>query len=105
MPLVLRNEDFHIDYILQQSHNKIFEDYILIKIPSRRFEVIQVAKDKTSIKLIDKNQFDLLSVVNGAITSYHNKEYFEISGTYSKNQGRGYMTYLFKFIEYVDRLD
>ncbi|GEM_PF-6464553 len=100
MPLVRKSEDINIEYILQQSSEKLYDEYITENIPSKMYQVIKVSKDHSSIKLIDKNQFDLLSIINGTLTVYHNKEYFEISGTYSKNERSGNLTYLFEFIVY-----
>lgn len=100
MPLVRKSEDINIDYILKQSSNKLYDEYIPKNIPSRMYEVIKVSKDHSTIKLIDKYQFDLLSIINGTLTVYHDKEYFEISGTYSKNERSGNLTYLFEFIVY-----
>lgn len=100
MPLVRKPEDINIEYILQQSFNKLYDEYIPENIPSKMYEIIKVAKDHSTIKLIDKNQLDLLSIINGTLTVYHDKEYFEISGTYSKNERSGNLTYLFEFIVY-----
>lgn len=100
MPVVLKSEDINVDYIVKEASSKLFDDYNPIVVPSKRFEAIKISKDKSTIKLIDRNQLDLLSVVNGSKAIYHNKEYYEIKGTYSKNKGRGYLTYLFEIIVY-----
>lgn len=100
MPLVRNSEDINIEYILQKSSGKLYDEYIPKNIPSKMHKVIKVSKDHSTIKLIDKNQFDLLSIINGTLTVHHNNEYFEISGTYSKNERSGDLTYLFEFIVY-----
>lgn len=100
MPIVQKAENIEIEYILQQSYNKFFEDYIPTRIPSRMYEIIKISTDGLSIKLIDKNQLDLLSVVHGNFRTYHNIEYFEIVGTYSKIERSGFLTYLFEILIY-----
>lgn len=100
MPTVVKSEEIEIDYILQQSHGKFFEDFIPTRIPSRMYEAIRVSTDGLSFKLIDKNQRDLLSCVNGNFTNYNDIEYFEITGTYSKLEHRGFLTYLFEILVY-----
>ncbi|MDR6921931.1 hypothetical protein [Chryseobacterium sp. 2987] len=100
MPLVRKSEQINIDYFLQESYGKLYTDYIPTAISSRRFQVIKISNDKSSIKLIDRTQLDLLSLINGKLTTYHKIEYFEITGTYSKNERSGNLTYLFEFIIY-----
>ncbi|AEW87290.1 hypothetical protein FCOL_12455 [Flavobacterium columnare ATCC 49512] len=100
MPIVQKAENIEIEYILKQSHNKFFEEFIPTRIPSRMYEIIKISTDGLSIKLIDKNQLDLLSVVHGNFNTYHNIEYFEIIGTYSKIERNGFLTYLFEILIY-----
>ncbi len=98
MPIVRKSEEINIDFVLKEASEKIYVDYIPKVVYSKKFATIKISRDKSSIKLIDKNQFDLLSVINGNIIEYNKIEYFEISGTYSKNERNGNMTYLFELL-------
>ncbi len=104
MPILFKvgesNIEDTIEYIIQQSRHKSYEDFTPKKISSKKFETIKISNDYLSIKLIDKQQLDLLAVVNGKISSYHNIKYFEITGTYSKNKRQGLVTYIFEILVY-----
>jgi hypothetical protein len=100
MPIVRSAQDIDVEYILKQSGDRLFEDYEPNNISSRKFESLRISKDRLSIKLVDRNQRDLLSCVHGNIRTHHNTEYFEISGTYSKLERRGLLTYLFEILVY-----
>jgi len=43
---------------------------------------------------------DLLSIINETLTVHHDEKYFEISGTYTKNERSANLIYLFEFIIY-----
>lgn len=100
MPTIRKSADLDIEYILQQSQNKFFEDYMPKILPSRMYEKLKISTDGLSIKLIDKNQLDLLSIIHGNLRVYHDIEYFEIVGTYSKLERSGFLTYLFEILIY-----
>jgi hypothetical protein len=90
------NEDFHDNV----GKGKMYDNYKPSSIPSRRYEEVIVSKDKKTIKLIDKNQKDTISLIQGEFVEYHGKEYFEIRYTWSKYKKRGDLTYLFEILIY-----
>jgi hypothetical protein len=100
MPIVVKAEDLNTEYIVQHSSSKFFDDYTPQILPSRKFETIKVSSDLVTLKLIDKNQKDLLSIVHGDFKTYNNIDYYEIIGTYSKIQRSGFLTYLFEVLVY-----
>jgi len=98
MPIVKNSEDLDYDYLENLYEKKIFEEYKPQTIASRRYEEIKVSTDKSTFKLIDKNQRDTVSLIHGEIRYYHGVEYFEISWTYSKYPRQGNLTYLFDLL-------
>ena len=82
MPVVRNSEELDINYIIQLTDIKFYDDFFPKKIASKKYELIRISTDNLTIKLIDKNQKDLLSIVHGKIMVYKNIEYFEIIGTY-----------------------
>lgn len=100
MPIIINAEDLNQDFLLKNSAKGFFNDFSPSKVPSRMHEIIRISSDGSSLKLIDKNQNDLLSFVHGNIITYHNIEYFEIKSAYSKLKKSGFLTYLFKLLVY-----
>jgi len=100
MPIIIKGEDLNLDFLLQNSSKGFFDDFIPTKVASRMHEVVKISSDRSSLKLIDKYQKDLLSFVHGNITTYHNVEYFEITSAYSKLKKSGFLSYLFKVLVY-----
>lgn len=100
MPIVRRAEDLDTEYLLSQAGNKFFEDYIPKKIPSKMYKSIKISTDELTIKLIDKYQRDLISIVHGNFKLHNKIKYFEIACTYSKLERNGYLTYLFEILVY-----
>lgn len=98
MPVIKSSDDLDYDHLHEQYANKIFNDYEPEKLPGRTYESIKISNDGLTIKLIDKYQRDLLSIVHGNIKTYHGTDYFEIIWTFSKLQQQGYLTYLFKIL-------
>jgi hypothetical protein len=98
VPIVKSPEDLDYDYLHQLSANKIFRDYDPKTVSSRAFESIKISSDGLTLKLIDKNQRDLVSLIHGNIKNYHKINYFEIVWTFSKFKRRGHLTYLFKIL-------
>tara|TARA_R110002020_G_scaffold448047_1_gene660707 strand:+ start:889 stop:1254 length:366 start_codon:yes stop_codon:yes gene_type:complete len=98
MPNVRNPADLNYDYIERTHRDKLYEEYHSTKIPSRRYEIIRISTDNLTFKLVDKIQKDLVSIVNGVKSTYHNTEYFEIQWTFSKFPKRGNLTYLFDLI-------
>ena len=100
MPNILRylNED----YIHGLEKSKLYDkaEYNPTKISGRQYESIFVSKDKTVFKLIDKIQHDTTSFVAGEYVTYHNQDFFEVRGTYSRVHGRGYSSHLFDLLIY-----
>jgi len=100
MPNVKSPNEINDDYHDKAGQGKFYEDYKPTNVSSRAYEEIKISKDKTVIKLIDKIQRDLLSIVLGKFIKHHGKDYFEIQYTWSKNKRRGFLTYLFEVIIY-----
>ncbi|MCX2477453.1 hypothetical protein OQY15_00015 [Pedobacter sp. MC2016-15] len=98
MPIIKSPEDLDYDYLHQLYANKIFRDYDPTTVSSRAFESIKISNDGLTLKLIDRSQRDLVSLIHGNITNYHKINYFEIVWTYSKLERRGHLTYLFKIL-------
>ena len=98
MPIVRNPEDLDYDHLEKLYEKKIFEDYKPKKLTSRKYEEIKVSSDKLTLKLVDKEQRDTVSLIHGIISNYHGIEYFEIGWTYSKYPKQGYLTYLFDLL-------
>ncbi|MGJ1435633.1 hypothetical protein [Sphingobacterium siyangense] len=100
MPIIINSEYLDHDYLLKFSVKGFFNDFTPSTVPSRMNEIIKISSDHLSLKLIDKNQNDLLSFVHGNFITYNNIEYFEIKSAYSKLKKMGLLTYLFKLLIY-----
>lgn len=64
------------------------------------YETIKISTDGLAVKLIDKYQKDLFSIVHGNFRIHNKIKYFEISGTYSRIQRSGHLSYLFEVLVY-----
>lgn len=100
MPIIIKAVDLNQDFLLKKSAKGFFEDFTPSIVPSRMHEIVRISSDGLSLKLIDKNQKDLLSFVHGNIITYRNIKYFEIESAYSKFKKNGFLTYLFKLLIY-----
>lgn len=100
MPIVRNAGDLDIEYLVRHSNSKFYDDYVPINLSSRKHEIIRVSTDRLTIKLIDKTQSDLLSIIDGRIKIHNNIEYYEIVSTYSKIERSGFLTYLFEVLVY-----
>lgn len=100
MPNVKNPNDLNEDFHDSVGMDKLYENFKPLITSTRTHEEVYVSKDKTTIKLIDKNQRDTVSLILGVFKEYHGKEYFEIRYTWSKYIRRGYLTYLFEILIY-----
>lgn len=100
MPKLIKADELELDYLHKLSYNKFFDDFVPKAIPTRTYEIVKVSQDGLSFKLIDKEQRDTVSSIHGNFKNHNNTEYFEIKGTYSKFEKRGYLTYLFEVLIY-----
>ena len=100
MPNII--SDLNEDYIHSLRRNKLFEEveYTPVTITRKLHESIYVSRDRTVYTLIDKVQYDTVSFIAGEYVTYHNQDLFEIRGTYSLLQSRGYLSYLFELLIY-----
>ena len=98
MPTVHKSEDLDYEYLHTLYSEKQFDDFIPKSMPSRQYEHIKLSTDSATLKLVDKQQNDLIAIVHGAFVNYHNIEYFEVNFTRSLIEQRGYLTYLFEIL-------
>lgn len=100
MPNVKSPSQLNEDYYDSVGRGKLYDEYKVNSVSSRRFEELQVSKDKTIIRLIDKTQRDIISFAAGKYVTFYGQNYFKIDFTWSKNHGKGYLTYIFEVIIY-----
>lgn len=100
MPNIIPPSQLNLDYLATLHTNKTYDIYEPNIVPQKRFERIQVSTDKNVIRLQDRQQFDIVSLIVTEKVEYSTNTFQEVKWTHSSFPRKKYLSYLFEFLIY-----
>lgn len=105
MPNILPPSKLDFDYLATLHTNKKYNLHEPKIVSVKRFEQVQVSTDQKVIRLQDKQQLDIVSLVVTEDAEYSGNIFQEVKWTHSAFPRKKYLSYLFEFIIYELGID